>query len=62
MRLTIRNNEGKVLGVWVARTGRGFNQKQKKEIAAVRAQAEDDADYERLCADIEQGMQEDFHT
>ena len=38
MRLTIKSRDGKVLGVWVARTSRGFNKKQKTEIAAVRAQ------------------------
>ena len=33
MRKTIRARDGKVLGVWVAKTARGFNKKQKAEIA-----------------------------
>lgn len=35
MRLTIRQN-GKVEGVWVARTKRGFNKRQRAEILATR--------------------------
>jgi hypothetical protein len=35
MRRTIKTREGKVLGVWVARTARGFTKKQKAEIAKV---------------------------
>ena len=35
MRLTIREN-GKVKGVWVAKTKRGFNKKQRREILAVQ--------------------------
>lgn len=38
MRLTIKK-DGMVLGVWVARTSRGFSKKQKAEIAAARALA-----------------------
>ena len=33
MRKTIKTREGKVLGVWVAKTAQGFNKKQKVEIA-----------------------------
>jgi len=40
MRLTIRNKDGKTLGVWVARTARGFNKKQLKAIAKVRRESE----------------------
>ncbi len=35
MRRTIKARDGKVLGVWVAKTARGFNKKQKAEIAKV---------------------------
>jgi hypothetical protein len=35
VRLTIRK-DNKVVGVWVAKTKRGFNQKQKAEILKVR--------------------------
>lgn len=37
MRLEIKNKlTGKVAGVWVARTSRGFNKQQRKEIYDVR--------------------------
>jgi hypothetical protein len=36
MRLEIRDANGKVLGIWVAKTSRGFNAKQKQQIAKVR--------------------------
>ena len=35
MRLTIKE-DGKVKGVWVAKTKRGFNKKQRKQILAVQ--------------------------
>jgi hypothetical protein len=35
MRLTIRE-DGKVKGVWVAKTRRGFNKQQRREILAVQ--------------------------
>lgn len=35
MRLTIRE-DGKVKGVWVAKTRRGFNKQQRREIVAVQ--------------------------
>ena len=35
MRLTIKQ-DGKVQGVWVAKTKRGFNRKQRKEILAAQ--------------------------
>ena len=35
MQLIIRQ-DGKVLGMWVAKTRKGFNKKQKAEIRAVR--------------------------
>jgi hypothetical protein len=38
MRLTIKDREGKAVYVAVAKTSRGFNQKQKREIAKVRKQ------------------------
>jgi hypothetical protein len=38
MRLTIKK-DGKVLGVWVAKTAKGFNKKQLAEQAAVRKAA-----------------------
>ena len=33
MRKTIKNRDGCVIGVWVAKTARGFNKKHKAEIA-----------------------------
>jgi len=36
MSLIIRDKNGKFRGMWVARTSRGFNKKQKKEIREVR--------------------------
>lgn len=36
MRLEIRNKRGEVKGIWVAKTSRGFNQKQLAEQKAVR--------------------------
>ena len=35
MRLTIKE-DGKVKGVWVAKTKRGFNKKQRKQILAAQ--------------------------
>ena len=36
MRLDIKDKNGKCRGSWVAKTIRGFNKKQKKEIEAIR--------------------------
>lgn len=36
MRLTIKDRNGKVVGVWVAKTKRGFNRKQRKQILETR--------------------------
>lgn len=36
MRYTLRNNKGEVLGVWVSKTVRGFNARQRKEIEAAK--------------------------
>ncbi len=45
MRLTIKDSRGKYRGGWTAKTIRGFNQKQKKEIAEVRAQLTKENEY-----------------
>ncbi len=39
MRLTMKNRDGKVVGVWVAKTKRGFNAKQKQEILKARQES-----------------------
>lgn len=38
MSSTIRDNAGRVRGHWVAKTVRGFNRKQIREMAEVRKQ------------------------
>ncbi len=36
MRLVIKNKQEQILGVWVAKTKRGFNKKQLSEIKKIR--------------------------